>query len=344
MIKIALDVMGGDHGIDVPIKAAFLAIKELPITIYLIGNETLINDHIEKNYPKTAQIVVTNANEAIDMSESPSKAFRKKKNSSIHVGLELVKNNECDGFVSAGNTGAVLTASTFILGRTKHVERPCLACILPSIKKPFVMVDMGSNVDCKPSHLFQFSIMGYFLAQTMLNIKEPSIGLLNIGEEEDKGNAVTLATHAMLKNSSLPFTGNIEAKEILQGNTDVIVCDGFIGNNLLKFSEGLMSLIANFFKQEAKKSIFALIGTILFSPVLRKFKKKFDYDEYGGAPLLGVNGISIIAHGHASEIALKNAIKTAYFSKKNNLLTRITDSIELNADQIKTENTDTVTN
>ena len=290
--------MGGDFYPDVNIKAAILAVNELDIKILLVGNKDILTKKINKieNFP-SEKISLCHAEEIITMSDSPTKSFRKKKDSSIHIGLKLVADKKADGFVSAGNTGAVLTASTFILGRIEGVERPVLSAVIPSEKESFVMLDMGSNIDCKPIHLTQFAIMGNCFSREILHKNNPKIGLLNIGEEKEKGNLLTQQTFELLSQINVNFIGNVEGKDLTKGKCDVVVCDGFVGNNLLKFGEGISKLFRTFFKEEAKKSFLSLIGLLFLKPAFKRFQKKFDYDAYGGAHFLGVNGISIIAHG-----------------------------------------------
>ena len=255
------------------------------------------------------RINVVDCKDVVAMSESPSTSFKRKKDSSIQVGLKLVKDGTCNAFLSAGNTGAVMFSASMILGRLPGIERPAISTILPTQKGPVVMMDMGSSMDCKPSHLSQFALLGHYFASSVFGIDSPRIGLLNVGEEKDKGNSLTLAAYDEISNLNLNFSGNVEGKEILSGDFDVIVCDGFVGNVVLKFAESVSKLFYNFFKMEAKRSILSLIGLLLLKGSLKKFKKKFDYDEYGGAPLLGVNGVAIIAHGGAKAIAISNAIK-----------------------------------
>tara|TARA_Y100001970_G_scaffold277156_1_gene380925 strand:- start:172 stop:1206 length:1035 start_codon:yes stop_codon:yes gene_type:complete len=324
LITIALDAMGGDFFPNINIQGALLALKKFPIKIILIGNKPILEKEIKKtpHFP-THKIRIIHAEDIIEMTDSPTKAYRKKKNSSIHVGLQLVKEKKAQAFVSAGNTGAVLTASTFILGRIEGIERPSLLAVMPSEKKPFVMLDMGSNVDCKPQQLVQFAIMGECFSKEIMEIKNPTIGLLNIGEEKEKGNITTQQTHDLLKQININFIGNVEGKELTKGNIDVVICDGFVGNNMLKFGEGIVKMFKAFFSEEAKKSVLSLIALLLLKPTFKRFKKKFDYDEYGGAHFLGVNGISIIAHGSASDIAIHNAIKMAYQSIKINMVEKI---------------------
>jgi len=313
VIRISLDIMGGDHAPEEIFQGAYLALKEYEFHILLVGPEEITQKQLLAfpDWPMTRTTIV-HAPEVVGMSESPSLAFRKKKNSSIQIGLNLVKDHQAEAFVSAGNTGAVMTASVLTLGRIPGVERPAIGTLMPSKHGYCLMLDMGSTVDCKAAHLAQFAIMGHFLAQSLLKIESPRIALLNIGEEEDKGNQVTLEAYALLKsNSDLNFIGNVEGKDILYGKADVVVCDGFVGNTVLKFGEGVTAIFMDFFKSEAKSSVLSLLGALLLKPALKRFLKTYDYQEVGGAPLLGVNGVSIIAHGKSSRIAIKNAIRSA---------------------------------
>ena len=329
MISIALDVMGGDHAPSEVIKGALLALKEYPIKLYLVGQETSIKENLSKlNATNIDNIEIVHASEVISMSESPSSSFRKKKDSSIQVGLQLVKDNKADAFVSAGNTGAILTASTLILGRLPHVQRPALTSLFPSQYGPFLLLDIGSNVDSKPSHLAQFSVMGSFFSQEVLGIDKPRVGLLNIGEEEDKGDSLTLAAHELIKKLPINFTGNIESKDILFSSADVVVCDGFVGNSILKFGEGLEELFTDFFKKEAKHSFRSLLGLLILKPAFKRFKKLFDYNEHGGAPLLGLNGVSIVAHGKSKAPAIKSAIRIAIQTVEHDVVGKIEETLE----------------
>lgn len=331
MINIALDAFGGDHSPAEPVKGAILAVKEYPISVTLVGDESQIRDLLSQysEYPKE-KINIVHSSEVVGMAESPSKSFRQKKDSSIQVGLNLVRDKKCHGFVSAGNTGAVLATSTLVLGRSPHVERPGLAAVIPSLKSHFILLDVGSNVDCKPIHLIQFALMGTRFSKAIMGIENPKIGLLNIGEERDKGNQLTLETHQLFETLNLNFIGNVESREILMGVADVVVCDGFMGNGLIKFGEGITSIFTSFFKEEAKHSWMSLLGLMLLKPAFKRFRKKFDYDEYGGAHLLGVNGVSVVAHGRAKDIAIKNAIRIAYKASEERIVDKISSSISDN--------------
>lgn len=321
--------MGGDFAPKVPVEGACLAVKQYPFIVTLVGKKDLIQAELDRigDYPKD-KIIIHDATDVVTMSESPTTSYKSKPNSSIRVGLTLVKEGKADGFVSAGNTGAVMFASIMVLGRIKGVERPAICGIIPSQTGPFLLLDMGSNVDSKPSHLAQFALMGHHFSREILGKKEPKVALLNIGEEEDKGDSLTTATYPLLKQSNLNFIGNIEGKELMSSEVDVVVCDGFVGNTVLKFGEGVSKMFTNFFKSAAKKSIFSLLGLLLLRPALKEFKSQFDYDEYGGAPLLGIDGVSIIAHGSASSKAIMNALRTAVREKEGKVVDRIKEALQ----------------
>ena len=326
MLKIALDAMGGDHAPEAIIDGALTAAKDFNIHIILVGNKTLIQSLLPS---ATSNISIQHAPEAIAMDESPLTAYKKKKESSIHIGLNLVKEGNADAFVSAGNTGAVMSCSLFILGRIPGVDRPALASLIPTKKGNALMLDMGSNIDSKPSHLEQYATMGHYFSSLVLHVSNPKVGLINIGEEEEKGNQVTQETYNLLKASSLNFVGNVEGKDVFAHKADVIICDGFVGNALLKFGEGLVEFILTEIKDSVKaSSIFTKLGGLLLKPALKKLKKKIDYEEYGGAPLLGINGVSIVAHGKSKEKAIVNAIRTAKETVETHVIEKISSSIQ----------------
>lgn len=320
--------MGGDFAPEINIEGAMLAVASYPIKVTLCGVESQLRETIKlyPNFPHD-KIDIHNATEVVGMAESPSMSFRKKKDSSIQVGLRLVKEGLADAFVSAGNTGAVMTTALFVLGRLDGVERPVLAAVFPSSKDHFVLMDVGSSVDCKPHHLMQFAIMGNLFSRAILGVKTPRVGLYNIGEEPDKGNQLTQATYKLLTASKLNFIGNVEGKDLTKGKADVVVCDGFVGNSLLKFGEGISKMFMKFFKEEAKKSLLSLIGLLFLKPAFKRFKQKYDYDQYGGAHLLGVDGICIVAHGSAGPVAIMNAIKTAFKGLESNMVPKIGKAI-----------------
>jgi phosphate acyltransferase len=287
--------------------------------IILIGNEEKINQELKK-YPQQKNISLEHASDNIQMTEHPLQAIRQKKNASINVGLRLVKEKKADGFVSAGNTGAVMAAALLTLGRVKGVERPAIASVFPTRKTNTVLLDIGANADCRPSHLVQFAKMGSLYAQTVLEKENPKVYLLGIGEEDEKGNELTQTTNSLLRNSPVNFIGNIEGNSLFEGDADVVVCDGFVGNVVLKLAEGVFQTLKSYLLEGIKRNILAIIGIVFLMPSLKKLKKKFDYNEYGGAPLLGVNGICVIAHGRAKAKAIKNAVKAVKTAADHNFL------------------------
>lgn len=322
-MRIAIDGMGGDNAPLAVIEGAIQALKEYDnIELYITGPTETINSELAKyKYPKE-RVTVVDAKEVILPSEHPVMALRRKKDASIVKALNLVKEGTCDGIVSGGSTGAFLAGCTLIVGRIKGVERPALAPIMPGRHGNFMIVDVGANVDCKPTFLVQFAKMGKIYYQKVFNVKNPSVGLINIGEEEEKGNELTKATFKLLKEEKgLNFKGNVEAREIPTGNTNILVSDGFVGNTALKMYEGSASSILGIIKDEVlNSSIISKLGIVLLKPVLKNLLKKFDYKEHGGAPFLGVDGICIKAHGSSDAKAFKNAIKQTKIFYENNVL------------------------
>lgn len=310
-MKIALDAMGGDGSPSVEVEGAILAAKEYNVEIVLVGEESLLKPEIEKHGVHSLPLSVCHASQRVEMHESPASVLRRKKDSSVFVATTLVREGKASAVVSAGHTGATMAAALFILGPVKGVERPAIATILPTLQGTAIMLDVGANVDCKPRHLFQFAIMGHVYAMKVLQKENPKIGLLSIGEEDTKGNILTKETFRHLKDSPLNFIGNVEGRDVYTGEADVIVCDGFIGNVALKISEGVAETIGKLLAREIGRSLLGKIGYLLLKPAFRSFKKTVDYAEYGGAPLLGVNGICIICHGRSSPRAIKNAIAMA---------------------------------
>ncbi|MFQ5454712.1 MAG: phosphate acyltransferase PlsX [Nitrospirota bacterium] len=327
-MKIALDAMGGDNSPATEVEGAVLSVRECETEIILVGDEKLLKDELKKYSLKDNLISVVHAPQKIRMDESPSSVIRKKRDSSIWIATELVKNREASAIISAGNTGATMATSIFLLGVLKGIERPAIATILPSLQGTSIILDVGANVDCKPQQLLQFGIMGHEYAKTIIGKTNPTVGLLSIGEEDVKGNELTKDAFKMLKESFLNFIGNIEGKDVYNGYADVIVCDGFIGNISLKISEGLSNSIIRFLKREIERTIIGKIGYLLLKPTFMRFKKMVNYEEYGGAPLLGINGVSIICHGNSSGKAIKNAIKVALVFGKNRINEHIQNDIE----------------
>ena len=306
MYRIVLDVMGGDFAPFSTLIGAELALQKFPeLHLCLVGKETVL-----KSFKNEERVSLYYTEEVVGMDESPKDAL-KKKNASIFKGLELLKNREAQAFVSAGNSGAVVAGAIFILGRIEGVRRPAIATLIPSLKEPFVLIDSGANVDSKPFDLFQFGLMGSIFLEKVWKRKKPKIALLSIGEEMGKGNILVKKAHQLFISSNLNYVGNIESRDIFRGDVDVVVCDGFIGNICLKLSEGLAEVILEMLKSEVKNSFIYILGMKLAEGAIKNFKKKADWREHGGAPLLGVKGNVIMAHGRSDAIAIKNAIKVA---------------------------------
>lgn len=319
MIRIALDAMGGDYAPAEIVKGAVLATQELPAEIILVGHPGKISQELKK-YKEKGKLPVVAASEVIEMDEHPVQAVKQKKDASINVAVSLVKEGKADGVVSAGNTGALMAASLFKLGRIPGVERPAIATEFPLPSGKVLLLDMGANVDCKPKNLEQFAIMGNLYAKHVMHIENPRVGLLNIGEEKEKGNELTRETWPLLKQLPINFIGNVESKEILQGKADVIVCDGFVGNLILKFAESLAGSVFQLLKTELSKGIMSKIGLALLFPAFLKLRKKITYDDYGGAPLLGIAGVVFKAHGRANAQAIKSAIWETIEAVKGNMV------------------------
>ncbi len=315
---IALDAMGGDHAPSAIVEGAVEALNEYgDMEIVLVGDERAVADELrDKSFPPLRARIV-HAPEAIAMGEPPLSAIRKKKNSSIRRAVDLVKAGEADAVVSAGHSGAMMALALIVLGASAGVERPAIATIMPTFKKPFILIDAGANVDCSPLNLLQFALMGNAYAKHILGRPAPKVAILSIGEEEGKGNELTKESFKLLQAADLNFIGNVEGKDIFAGEADVVVCDGFIGNIVLKTSEGLAEAVIKMLKQEIASLPTGRLGYLFIKSALKGFKKKTDYAEQGGSPLLGINGTCIIGHGRSTAKAIKNAIKVAdEFSRK----------------------------
>jgi glycerol-3-phosphate acyltransferase PlsX len=318
--KIAVDAMGGDHAPEVEIEGAIQAAAQFGIPIVLVGQEDRIQPFLEKQDTASLHIEVIHASEVITMDESAATAARKKKDSSIRVAARLMRDGAVAGVVSAGNTGAVMATVKMVLGTLPVVDRPALSTVLPTQKaKPAILLDVGANVDCKPHHLEQFAVMGDIYSRAIFGIRRPRVGLLSIGEEDSKGNELTKEAFKSLKHAPINFIGNVEGRDIFKGEIDVIVCDGFTGNVALKLSEGLIETFATMLRQELEKTIAAKVGYILAERAFRAFRRRLDYSEYGGAPLLGMKGITIVCHGRSNANAIKNAIRVAHDFCKHNV-------------------------
>jgi phosphate acyltransferase len=312
MTTIALDAMGGDHAPRAEVEGAILAARELGVRIFLVGNEAVLRQELNRHGRRGVSIEIVNATDVITMSDSPSQAFRRKKESSVHVAARLVRDGKAEALVSMGNTGAVMTVARFVLGTLAAVDRPALAAAFPNMKeKVTVILDVGANVDSKPEQIEQFAVMGEIYYRTIWGTKRPRVALLSIGEEEMKGNDLVREAAARLKLLHLNFVGNVEGRDVFRGDVDVIVCDGFIGNIALKISEGLVEHIGGMLKKAIKSSLKSQVGYVLSKDAFDSFRKRTDSSEYGGAPLLGVRGITIIGHGRSNPNAIKNAIRVA---------------------------------
>lgn len=324
-MRIAVDAMGGDQAPAAIIEGVSLAQKESPnVELLLVGKKQVILDYISNDL----KVSIIDAKEEISMSEPPAVSVRKKKESSINVGINLLKNGKAEAFISAGNTGAVVCAATLFLGLIPGVERPGILILFPTLKGFSLLIDAGANIDPKPMHLLQYGIMAKVYAEFILKKKNPSIGLLNIGEEETKGPEFLKEVHRLFLDTDLNYIGNLEAKQIFSGEVDIIVCDGFVGNIALKVSESAAMAVADFLKRHIMNSFSARLGAMLLRPAFYSLRKEIDYSEYGGAPLLGVNGVIIICHGSSSSKAIKNAIKVAINSYQQNINREIKLALE----------------
>jgi glycerol-3-phosphate acyltransferase PlsX len=314
LIDIALDAVGSDKAPEPEIRGAILACRALPVRVHLIGPEAELRDLLDE-YLKNEDlpIVIHHASERIGMDEKAVHAVRTKHDSSIRVGLKLVREGKAAGFVSAGNTGAVMATAKMVLGDIPGVDRPALATVMPtSTGNPCILLDVGANVDCKAHNLQQFAVMGEMYARSVLKIREPRVGLLSIGEEDSKGNELTRETMPLLKALPINYIGNVEGRDIFNGRADVIVCDGFVGNVALKTSEGIGHFVSDVLRESLTRTVTAQVGALLSRRAFNDFKRRLDYTEYGGAPLLGVRGVCIIGHGSSNDKAIYNGIRVAH--------------------------------
>ena len=320
LTDIALDAVGSDKAPEPEIRGAILACRALPVRVHLVGPEAelrdLLDEHLED---EDLPIVIHHASERIGMDEKAAHAYRSKRDSSIRVGLKLVREGKCAGFVTAGNTGAAMATAKGVLGALPGVDRPALATPMPTSKgNPCVLLDVGANVDCKAQNLEQFAVMGEMYARTVLKISRPRVGLLSIGEEETKGNDLTRDALPLLKALPIHFIGNVEGRDIFNGHADVIVCDGFVGNVALKTSEGIGRFVRDALRESLNKTVTAQVGALLSRRAFNDFRRRLDYAEYGGAPLLGVRGVCIIGHGSSNDVAIYNGIRVAHeFSRSS---------------------------
>jgi len=312
-MRIALDAMGVEKGIGMVIEGAEKAVESNPrIEVILVGDKKRIEDELARYGHKKIPFSIVHASEVVEMTDLPSIAAKTKKGSSIAVALDLLKKGKAEAMLSAGNTGAVMATSLLKLGKLKRVKRPCLAVIFPTLDgRRVIILDVGANVDCKPYHLLQFAFMGIIYAQKVLKKRRPRVGLLSIGEEDNKGNRLVIQASKLLQGASLNFVGNIEGRDITGGAVEVVVCDGFVGNIILKFAEGFAKTTLTIISKEMEKSL-PEIGALLSKRLFDQVKKDLDYAEYGGVPLLGIKGVCVVAHAASSSKAVKNAIFASF--------------------------------
>ena len=338
MIKIAVDAMGGDNAPHAVVAGAVHAARELGVGIILVGIEQSIKAELKKHiHTKSLPIEIRNATQVVDMLDSPATVFRRKKDSSIRVANDLVKNGEAVAVISAGHSGAAMATSLFVLGPIEGVERPAIATIMPTVKGRSIVLDVGANVDCKPAHLLQFAVMGAVFAKYVLKNLNPRVGLLSIGEEETKGNELTKEAFKLLTETSMNFIGNVEGRDVISGKADVIVCDGFIGNVVLKAAEAVAEAVGIMIRENIGDNLIRKLGYLLMKPAFYALKRRVDYAEYGGAPLLGVDGISIISHGRSSARAIRNAIGVAATFAEGEVNKHIREDIQNNVELTKSK-------
>ncbi|WP_124947953.1 phosphate acyltransferase PlsX [Sulfurirhabdus autotrophica] len=330
-ITVAIDAMGGDHGPHVTVPAALAYLRRNPeVNIVLVGLQDVIESELQAHKAAIGpRLRIHAASEVVTMDDPPALALRNKKDSSMRVAINLVKSGEANACVSAGNTGALMAISRFVLKMLPNIERPAIASILPTLNGHTHVLDLGANVDCTPNHLLQFAIMGAMLVSAVEHKPSPTVGLLNIGAEDIKGNEVVKQTAELLRRSHLNFYGNVEGDDIYKGTTDVVVCDGFVGNVALKTSEGLAQMISTMLKQEFKRNIFTKLAGLVALPVLNRFKSRVDHRRYNGASLLGLRGIVLKSHGSADTVAFENAIERAVEEVRNGVLRRISEQMSL---------------
>jgi glycerol-3-phosphate acyltransferase PlsX len=330
-VRIAIDAMGGDHAPGEIVTGALRASDELGVKVLLVGDPQQIAAALPPN-TNLEQVEIVPAQEAIAMDEEPLNAVRRKRKASINVAMDLVKQQQADAVFSAGHSGAAMAAALLRLGRLPGIDRPAIGTVFPTIKagKPVLILDVGANVDCRPKFLEQFAVMGSTYSQYVLGITNPQVGLLNIGEEDTKGNEVALRAHQLLReNSQINFIGNAEGRDVLSGNFDVIVCDGFVGNVLLKFAEAVGEVILQILREELPQGLRGQVGTAILKPNLKRVKQRMDHAEHGGALLLGVAGVCFIGHGSSQAPSIFNAIRMAKEAVDNRVLQRLQSQYEI---------------
>ena len=333
-IVVAVDAMGGDNAPQVEVEGAVAAAKKFGISIILVGDEDRVKAELAKHSVDGLDVRIHHASEVVGMNDSASDAVRKKKDSSIRVAYNLIKSGEASAVVSAGNSGATMAAGMFVLKRIGGIDRPAIATIVPNLTDQTLVLDVGGNVDCKPQHLAQFALMGEVYYRSVLGKERPRVGLLSNGEEEKKGNDLSREAHQLLRNAPFNYVGYVEGRDIYNGKADVVVCDGFVGNVVLKVSEGLVEAVGTMLKREMQSRFLAKIGFLLAKPAFKAFRKKVDYAEYGGAPLLGIDGVGMICHGGSSARAIMNAIRMASEAVSSKTNDRLVAQLEKTEPQV----------
>jgi glycerol-3-phosphate acyltransferase PlsX len=327
-MKIVLDAMGGDYAPPVAVEGGVWAAREYGVEVILVGREEDVRRELAKHDTSDLSLPVVHASQVIEMEEHPATAVKAKKDSSMVVGMDLVKRGEAEAFVTMGNSGGALAAALFGLGRIRGIKRPALSTVYPTTPGLCFLLDVGANTDCKPEYLLQFAHMGVAYAERVLGIANPRVGIVSNGEEEGKGSILVQEAYQLLKKSGLNFIGNVEGKDIPAGMADVVVTDGFTGNVIAKLSEGLAASLLSVIKEEIKKNPLATVGALLSKPAFNKVGKRLDYAEFGGAPLLGVDGVVIVGHGRSNAKAVKNAVRVAKRAVEGEMLAAIKEGLQ----------------
>jgi len=327
-MRIVLDAMGGDYAPAAVVEGGVRAAREYGVEVILVGRREAVEPELARHDTAGLQVPIVHASEVIEMDEHPALVAKSKRDSSMAVGMQMVKRGEADAFVTMGNSGGALAVALLHLGRLRGIKRPALSSVFPTVKGPAFLIDLGANADCKPEYLLQFAIMGSVYAERVLGIPHPRVGIVSNGEEEGKGNFLVRDTTPLLKASGLNFVGNVEGKDVPAGLADVIVTDGFTGNVIVKTSEGVAAMILEVLEREIKARPLAMAGALLAKPAFRAAKRTLDYTEYGGAALLGVNGIVIVGHGRSNAKAVASAIRVAKVAVEGKVLDAIRAGIE----------------
>lgn len=334
---VALDAMGGDHAPAATVQGAVEAARQHGLSVALVGRETVLRRELARHAPVPKSVTLVDAPDVITMDDQPTAPARAKRNSSLAVAMRLVRDGQACAFVTAGNTGAAMVAAKLTLGAITGIDRPALASVVPGIDRQTLIVDVGANVDCKARHLLEFAIMGHFYSESVLGVSKPRIGLLSVGEEKGKGDRLTQEAYELLAGAGLNFIGNVEGSDVYAGTVDVVVCDGFVGNVVLKVSEGLGEMVFSLLKREARRSPLSAAGFLLAKGAFSGFKRQVDYAEYGGAPMLGVRGACLIGHGRSSPKAIRNAIRVAHSYATRGVIRHIEERVSMLAPRAANE-------